>query len=686
MAFVTASPVTQYDNAGHLEMYRLRPGGPQGGLCVLRPQWRAADLRHHGEPGRPVHDRRRPRLLRDRRRAGPRGHEQRPGRLRVRRGQAAADHHRHRGDPRAPAAFVSALLNPPGLVGVSADGQDVYFSTYDTLVEPGPQRPLPQVLRRPDRRRVLRSRPAAAVRSGRRVPWRRTARRRRAMPDGTGASLSGGNLAKAKAQASGKAKRHRRRGRRAHRRHHHRVERAERRCAMSVASLDQPEPARAAGRGGRGDWRCRRSAGANTPITAYSALPSTAQAGGHPDVEIHFAVENRVLQHSQSPCNCEDAKDAIVHLPPGFIGNPHATPQCSIAEFSADECPIDSQVGIVERQRVEWIPVQRRRLQHRPAARRRRAARASRSSSSTRPSSPCCPPAPEATTASTPTRPRSSTASSRSRSSGRQLWGVPADPSHDPLRLDQNARSRENCRPTSVNSATRAAASAPTTRTRSSSRASRTSSGSRPSTRTARSLRSSRTRRPATTRSDPRSTSSPTTGEPSHADRAWPQTTGCDQLSFNPSLYAQPTTSADRLGLRDRRQPHGAPAAQPDDPLAVASCAARPSPCPTGFSINPNAADGKTSCTDAEANFGTTLRSPLPGVLEGRQPRRSTAPRCRARSRASSTSASRSPATATGSSSSPTASPPTSSWPAPSRPTRRPGSSRSPSRTCRRAR
>ena len=33
MAFVTASPVTQYDNAGHLEMYTLRPSTGQI-VCV----------------------------------------------------------------------------------------------------------------------------------------------------------------------------------------------------------------------------------------------------------------------------------------------------------------------------------------------------------------------------------------------------------------------------------------------------------------------------------------------------------------------------------------------------------------------------------------------------------------------------------------------------------------------------
>ena len=45
---------------------------------------------------------------------------------------------------------------------------------------------------------------------------------------------------------------------------------------------------------------------------------------------------------------CEDAKDTTVHLPAGFIGNPHLLPQCSIADFSADSCPIDSQVGIAK--------------------------------------------------------------------------------------------------------------------------------------------------------------------------------------------------------------------------------------------------------------------------------------------------------------------------------------------------
>ena len=95
--------------------------------------------------------------------------------------------------------------------------------------------------------------------------------------------------------------------------------------------------------------------------------------------------------------------------------------------------------------------------------------------------------------------------------------------------------------------------------------------------------------------------------------------TGCDQLSFNPSLYAQPTTDADRLRLGNRRRPHRAPAAEPDVPSPTELRGATVT-LPPGFSINPNAADGKTSCSDAEASFGTDARRRLPGVRQGRQP------------------------------------------------------------------
>ena len=88
------------------------------------------------------------------------------------------------------------------------------------------------------------------------------------------------------------------------------------------------------------------AAHANTPVESFSAIPSTTAAGGHPDLGVSFSLDNSLVQHSQSPCNCEDAKNTTVHLPAGFIGNPHATPQCTLADFSTDACPVDSQIGI----------------------------------------------------------------------------------------------------------------------------------------------------------------------------------------------------------------------------------------------------------------------------------------------------------------------------------------------------
>ncbi len=87
--------------------------------------------------------------------------------------------------------------------------------------------------------------------------------------------------------------------------------------------------------------------------------------------------------------------------------------------------------------------------------------------------------------------------------------------------------------------------------------------------------------------------------------------TGCDQLSFNPSLYAQPTTSATdsasgiEVNLSVPQQ--FSPTIPSPTELRGATVT-----LPEGFSINSNAADGKTSCSDAEANFGTTLAAHCP--------------------------------------------------------------------------
>lgn len=86
------------------------------------------------------------------------------------------------------------------------------------------------------------------------------------------------------------------------------------------------------------------AAQASVNIESFSNLPNETQAGGHPNLFTSFIVSSH--QSIPTACACNDAKDVSTHLPAGFIGNPHATPQCTIAEFASDECPVDSQVGV----------------------------------------------------------------------------------------------------------------------------------------------------------------------------------------------------------------------------------------------------------------------------------------------------------------------------------------------------
>jgi hypothetical protein len=126
------------------------------------------------------------------------------------------------GETHSSAGAVAALLNPPGLVGVSAGGEDVFFSTYDTLVSQdhnglflkfydartgggfsAPAAPPP--CEAADECHGADSSPPGA------------------MQDETSAQLRGGNLPGATAPSHRKAKRHKRRARRPHRRRHHRA-------------------------------------------------------------------------------------------------------------------------------------------------------------------------------------------------------------------------------------------------------------------------------------------------------------------------------------------------------------------------------------------------------------------------------------------------------------------------------
>ena len=361
---------------------------------------------------------------------------------------------------------------------------------------------------------------------------------------------------------------------------------------------------------------------ADNEIKHFAAFPSSTQAGGHPDITTEVAFGNRL--NNPALCNCSDGRAVTVHVPTGVIGNPHAAPTCTLAEFSGSECPVTSQVGYV------WVLIAEAIAVKQPAF-----------NMETHPDEPgllgfAIP---------IINGPSFIYISARTdsdygldlESSGFQhllpvdtvnvkLWGVPASPENDDLRMPFGFNAgtetcqgepEEPCRPPVFSDAPEEPF-----------------------------LQNPTTCGVALTATvDVLSYD----GGITHAEDEWPGTTGCEQLAFNPSLTAQPTTtkadSATGLDV-NLRVPQTQSASVPS-PSELRGTTVT---LPAGFSINPNAADGKTTCSDAEANFESTAPRSAPSSRRSARSR-STARPCPPSCRGRSTSASRFPATSIDSSS-----------------------------------
>jgi len=78
---------------------------------------------------------------------------------------------------------------------------------------------------------------------------------------------------------------------------------------------------------------------ASEPIESFETISSTAKAGGHPDFEVLFSLKN-----AGEP---EAAKNVIYNSPEGIFGNTNAITQCSSVAFALEECAPDSQAGLI---------------------------------------------------------------------------------------------------------------------------------------------------------------------------------------------------------------------------------------------------------------------------------------------------------------------------------------------------
>ncbi len=320
-------------------------------------------------------------------------------------------------------------------------------------------------------------------------------------------------------------------------------------------------------------------------FTHFSVTPSSTQAGGHPDVAIELRWVNTCEEST-----CFEARVLRTHFPTGFIGNPHVPPRCTLTELSLGACPVDSQIGAFEFDgggQAVMFPAYN--METRPDQAGLVAAvipfvsaplfldlsgRTDGDYGLDAVSTPLLHVGINNITF--------------------HLWGVPADPAHDYQRFVTPLEGfaacpfpTKGCSPGQVGqSPTFASASVPLAPFMQS----------------------------PTTCGVPLSSGADIEyygGVEVHADSPWPAMTGCQQLSFDPSLTVKPTTtradSASGVDV-DLTVPQ---TQSPTTPSPSELRTARVS-LPEGFSVNPNAADGKVACADADTAIGTLLGATCP--------------------------------------------------------------------------
>ncbi|HET7416807.1 MAG TPA: hypothetical protein VFJ61_04165 [Solirubrobacterales bacterium] len=305
-------------------------------------------------------------------------------------------------------------------------------------------------------------------------------------------------------------------------------------------------------------------------IKSFTAVPSGSQAGSHPDLNIDFEVGSRSDPFIPNSCFCNDIETAKVETPAGFFGNPHAVAECTTELFVTDHCPTDSQVGVALPEVLltdvccaitSWTPVYN--LVPKPGQAGLLGFKGYIYSF------------PIYTVIHARTGGDfglNAEVNGITRYFGlvrfhQVLWGVPASPIHDDMRFAKGGFIPMGT-PTPSNLPEKPFFTMPTT-----------------------------CQGPLTSKL----VSIAYDGGVHVGEAPWPATTGCDQIGFNPSLSASPSTSqSDSPSGLDvtLKVPQKESPVTPTD----SSIRAIKTTLPKGFSINPSTADGKTSCSDEQAH------------------------------------------------------------------------------------
>ncbi len=316
---------------------------------------------------------------------------------------------------------------------------------------------------------------------------------------------------------------------------------------------------------------------ASEQIESFATTTSTTQAGGHPDLETSFMLN--------SPGEPESAQNVIFEAPQGVFGNTNAITQCSSSDLALDECPSSSQAGLITvYANSEGNP--KALLGTAPIYDMAPGAQQTGLFAFVVPTLdiPIDIPVAVRTESDYGLRFTVQDITQLTPLAGAHLtfWGFPVDSSHNAQRFPKGAPgnpagcvglSDAEClgSPTEAGIFNQPLTDNPTTCTG----------------------------EPLTTRLEVQTYQDPT--HLSAAQESYPATTGCLDEQFHPVLYAGPTTE-------QTDSPSGlnveliAPQFEglADSPSEIKTAAVT---LPPGLTINPDAADGQSDCTDGQANF-----------------------------------------------------------------------------------
>jgi hypothetical protein len=317
---------------------------------------------------------------------------------------------------------------------------------------------------------------------------------------------------------------------------------------------------------------------ASATIESFSTSSTDHTAGGHPDLSTSFSIADPGVE--------EAARNVTFEAPEGVFGNPYAVPHCTSADYAQDRCPSDAQVGLItvyanyegdEHYLLGTAPIFVLEPQGNQTALL-------------------------AFTVPVLNLPINISVAVRTSddyglrftvqevsqltalaAADLTIWGFPAAESHDADRFPKGSPgSPANCTRVPDTSCL---------------------SGPIPSSQPVHPLIDNPT---VCAGALPTSLTIETYQDPGHpttAHDSYPATTDCDLEVFNPVLYASPTTaetdSASGLDLT-LSAPQFLGLANSPSELKSATVT-----FPPGFTINPDAADGQTACSDVAVNFGS---------------------------------------------------------------------------------